>query len=279
MSAGKVLVFGLGWLGTAFAKIQARSGRLVVGTVRSETRAAELRSADANLGQISIVPYELGRPLPEALKAFAGGARAVIALAPRGAGVDPTLFTDGMADLANQLSECGVGAITLISSTGVYPDDIPLAREEDAVDVPSRWSGISWLGIEQRVAAAAQDVPMIVLRFGGLFGPGRDPSRFLGDKLLSLPDDPVNMIHLDDCLGVLEAVGKLDRSLTLNACSPVHPSRLEFYSAAATARGTAPPGVAPGPRQSPTGRIVCTDRLLRETTYTFRHPDPRAAFS
>src|SRR5690606_15302388 len=78
-----------------------------------------------------------------------------------------------------------------------------------------------------------------VIRLGGLIGPGRHPGRFFSGKK-NVPNGmaPVNLIHLDDCIGLIEAV--IEKNIwngVFNACAPQHPSRQEFYSNAAKSAG------------------------------------------
>lgn len=71
-----------------------------------------------------------------------------------------------------------------------------------------------------------------IIRFGGLIGNGRHPGKHLSGKR-NLPGRlwPVNLIHLDDCIGITQAV--IDKKIqndVLTAVAPEHPGREEYYS-------------------------------------------------
>jgi nucleoside-diphosphate-sugar epimerase len=70
-----------------------------------------------------------------------------------------------------------------------------------------------------------------ILRFGGLIGEDRHPIKFLaGRENLENPEAPINLIHQEDCIGIIGAV--LDKNCwneTFNAVAPQHPTRQEYY--------------------------------------------------
>lgn len=70
-----------------------------------------------------------------------------------------------------------------------------------------------------------------IIRFGGLIGKGRHPSKYLsGKKNLPGKNWPVNLIHLDDCIGLIHSIieNKLIHKVW-EAVSPEHPMREEYY--------------------------------------------------
>jgi len=79
----------------------------------------------------------------------------------------------------------------------------------------------------------------VILRFGGLIGADRNPGRFLAGKTnLKNPDVPINLIHLDDCIGITEFLLKKNiENKIINAVCAEHPTRREFYTKAAEKAG------------------------------------------
>ena len=72
-----------------------------------------------------------------------------------------------------------------------------------------------------------------ILRLAGLFNAERHPGKWFANKVLSNPNAPVNLIHLDDCIGIIEQVIKKNIwEQTFNACTDEHPSRKDFYTRA-----------------------------------------------
>ena len=127
--------------------------------------------------------------------------------------------------------------VVLISSTGVYGYSNTIVNESDDPN-PDSESGKILLQAENLLRDQTGFTTTII-RFGGLIGPGRDPGRFFAGKL-NVPngDAPVNLIHLDDCLGISCAL--LDKKAfgnTFNAVNPEHPTKEEFYTFAAKKSG------------------------------------------
>ncbi len=74
----------------------------------------------------------------------------------------------------------------------------------------------------------------LILRFGGLVGPKRNPGRFLSGKT-ELPGKlwPVNLIHLDDAIGFTIKAMELNlKHEVINVVSDESHNREEFYSKA-----------------------------------------------
>ena len=71
-----------------------------------------------------------------------------------------------------------------------------------------------------------------VVRFGGLLGEDRHPIHFLaGRKNIENPEAPINLIHQEDCIGIIEAIVKQECwNEIFNAVAPFHPTRKEYYT-------------------------------------------------
>jgi NAD dependent epimerase/dehydratase family enzyme len=71
-----------------------------------------------------------------------------------------------------------------------------------------------------------------VVRFGGLIGEDRHPVKFLsGRKNVEQPDSPVNLIHQNDCIGILlTLIEKEIYGEVFNAVAPSHPTRKTYYT-------------------------------------------------
>jgi nucleoside-diphosphate-sugar epimerase len=117
----------------------------------------------------------------------------------------------------------------VISSTGVYGKTTGSCTEADADALHPLFA------LEQLYLSASSNV--CILRFGGLFGEGRHPSRFFGEKPIPNPDEPVNMTPQTDAVRSILFALENDLQGIYNAVHPDHPSRREFYSEAYTAVG------------------------------------------
>ncbi len=131
--------------------------------------------------------------------------------------------------------------IIYISSTGVYGDYNRMVDELDD-PLPDNEKGRILFEAEQ-LFARSNHFKTTMLRFAGLIGPGRDPGRFFAGKI-NIPNGqaPVNLIHLNDCVGItLEIITKEYFGYLFNACMPNHPDKATFYTSASVRSGLPAP--------------------------------------
>ena len=96
-----------------------------------------------------------------------------------------------------------------ISSTGVYGQADSRWVDEDTVCRPERASGVACLAAERSAGGFALVAASVVLRLGGLYGPGRIPSRrdLLAGRPMAVPvAGYLNLIHVDDAARAVVAV-------------------------------------------------------------------------
>jgi len=106
-----------------------------------------------------------------------------------------------------------------------------------------------------------------------LIGGSRHPGRFFrGGKTVKNPDANVNLIHLDDCINILDRIVANDLwGEVFNACADTHPSKREFYSHAARVMGAPLPDFEDSDERS--FKIIDNRKLKRVLDYEFLHPD------
>ncbi|WP_458525100.1 SDR family oxidoreductase [Onishia taeanensis] len=95
--------------------------------------------------------------------------------------------------------------VFFVSSTSVYAQREGEQVDEDSPIEPSGFSG--QLMQEAEEALIAHELPGTVVRFSGIYGPGRDRLiRQAGEGRIAAANPPMysNRIHRDDCAGVLE---------------------------------------------------------------------------
>jgi nucleoside-diphosphate-sugar epimerase len=264
---------GCGWLGLPLGRTLVDAGY----TVHGSTTRPEKRSA---LEEAGITPYVL--TLSPTLSG--DGAEAFFATDVLILNVPPPRGRDDLIDYhRRQIASAGDAAaagsinwVLFASSTGVYPRTEGPAVETDTPDASTarsvlRSSGAALLEAERGLQdEAAFDTTII--RFAGLYGGDRDPGRFMaGRETIAGGDAPVNLIHRDDCIGIVAAILEHDaRGETFNACADEHPTRRALYTAAAERLGLEPPTFEEGG----TNKIVDNGKVKRVLDYAFAHPDP-----
>jgi nucleoside-diphosphate-sugar epimerase len=163
---------------------------------------------------------------------FFGSATLIVNIPPsKGGGSD---YPVNMGDVAQAAARHGISNLIFISSTSVYPCQEGIT-EEQLLPRPDKISGEILLQAEARVRAEFPGA--VIIRFGGLMGPGKHPGRFLSGRTgLGGSMVPVNFIALEDCIGLISAVvNKGVRGELFNGVSPDHPLREIFFTAGARA--------------------------------------------
>jgi nucleoside-diphosphate-sugar epimerase len=141
-------------------------------------------------------------------------------------------YLKSISNLINSVKKHGIKQVISISSTSVYADVNAEVNEQSPAN-PDTSSGKIMLLAEELLKNEGTFTTTII-RFAGLIGPNRHPGRFFGGKK-DIPNGnaPVNLIHLNDCIGISGAI--IDQKAfghTYNACTPNHPTKKEFYTKA-----------------------------------------------
>ena len=194
----------------------------------------------------------------------------VIAIPPRRIDEIERIFPTQIAQLIPIILKSGIRKVILISSTSVYPENLKTAHESDVL-YPDKASGKACLAAENLLNNLT-DFETTILRFGGLIGADRNPARFLMKSARPVANIPVNLIHQDDCIGIIDAI--LEKDLwgeTLNACSPEHPLKKDFYGKAAQISGLPAPLISD---EAEAYKIVDSSKLKRLLKYKFKYPSP-----
>lgn len=258
-----ISILGCGWLGKPLAKHFLNRGFEVKGSTTTPEKVDSLK-------ENGITPYLLNSKNldEEQYGEFLNTDVVVVTISPQSKQV--------MGKLARDIANSPAAKAIFVGSTAVYPNTGGEMTESDAEYIKSPHSGRVMKELED--AFLEQDnLNTTVVRFGGLFGPGRTPGKFMaGFKGLSGGEKPVNMIHLDDCIGIIETI--VDQNAygeVFNACAPEHPLRKDFYVEAAVKAGVAPPEfLKPEEEDVSKFKIVNSDKLIEELNYNFKYPNP-----
>ncbi|MEM0998096.1 MAG: SDR family oxidoreductase [Bacteroidota bacterium] len=263
-----ISIVGAGWLGLPLGAALVSSGYRVVGTTTSENKLALIQENGMEAHLLDVQTATIAE-----LELIMQGEILIVTIPPRGGGDNYRSMLDSLRDsaIANPVKK-----IIYTSATSVYPANNQEVNEKDAILIRSPHSGVQLLEMED-IFRKADELHTTIIRFGGLFGPGRHPGKWLAGRTdVAGADSPVNMIHLDDCIGVISAVIRKNAwGRTYNATSPQHPSRELFYQSACTALGLEPPRWN---QQSKPWKKVSSQKIIDELGYLFTYPDPRQAF-
>ncbi|MGM0587197.1 MAG: SDR family oxidoreductase [Bacteroidota bacterium] len=269
-----IAILGCGWLGLPLGHILISRGYPVNGSTTSPGKLTMLE-------QIGIAPYQFSvepqLPLdPSHVRDFFQVDTLIVNIPPgRGREQLVERHTTQMERVIQNAEQSGVQRTIFISSTSVYPSNGGRMTESDAVPGQAiRASGEALLRVERLWAGSTIDTT--VLRMGGLYGPGRHPARYLaGRKNLGKANAPVNLIHLDDCIGLIERCLELRTGdLILNGCSDKHPTRAELYPKACELLNLDPPAFAPDDTPANQYKTISNEAAKQRLDYDFVYPDP-----
>ena len=255
----KVSVLGCGWLGLPLAARLAKSGYEVKGSTTSEEKMTRISS-------VGVAPFLVRLSIDGTIDPTFLDADVLILNIPpsRNSHED---FLAILQHLRTQVEESPIRQVLYGSSTSVYPSNNNEVTEDDADYTATSRSGIVLLETEDIWRNRAAFDHMIV-RFAGLFGPERNPGRFLSGRNTNGGENPVNMIHLDDCIGIIgRLLQQTNWNDTFNACSPHHPTRKAFYQQASEHMGIASP-VFEDPQVTP-HKVVNAEKLISTLSYQF----------
>jgi nucleoside-diphosphate-sugar epimerase len=192
----------------------------------------------------------------------------LISIPPKLRSIGAGNYVDQMKRAREMVLKQQVRHVIFISSTAVYPD---LNREVFEADADPK----SPLVEAENIFLEEKTLATTILRFGGLVGPARHPGKFLaGKKDVNGATNPVNIIHQEDCVNIIETIIHQNAwNKTFNASADLHPSKKEFYTQASKLLQLDPPqfsnDIAPY-------KIVNSDQLKQKLSFVFQYPDPLA---
>lgn len=235
-----VLIAGCGDIGQRVAQLYRAQGGIMRGLARSETSAARLRA-----GAIEPVPGDLTDRVT--LKDLPTAEAVLFYFAPPPAqGESDPLLQNFLAaiDPARQPAK-----LVLISTTAVYGDCRGAWITETQVLRPQTARGRRRLDAENTLRRWGQEtgVPFVILRVGGIYGPGRLPIARLekGLPILKPADSPyTNRIHQDDLARICKAAAEMGVSGEIYNVADGHPGTMsQYFIDVAKALGLPPPPI------------------------------------
>ncbi len=233
-----ITIAGMGWLGQPLARRLMNLGYSVKGSVSSLEKATMLQKNGLNA-----FPMEISENgVSGEIKALLSETEYLIIMIPpglrRNTGAD---FVLKMVHFLEEIKKHPIRKVILVSSISVYSDAQGHVTENDLPN-PSTQAGKQLLQVEQ-LFVNSPNFKTTVVRFGGLYGGSRQPVNYLsGRDNLSDGNAPVNLIHREDCIGILsetikqEAFGQI-----FNAVNPQHPTKEKYYTKKAMELNIPPP--------------------------------------
>lgn len=197
MSSPSLLIIGCGDIGLSLADELKNDGARIIG-VRRDPAALPA----------SIVPLAADVTDRESLKVLNEPTDSVVITLTPGEFSDERyrrIFIEGLSHVLDRINEWpNRPHVYFVSSTSVYHQHDGEIVDEKSTTMPRSFSGRRLLEAEALLAASG--LPYTVVRFGGIYGPGRYrliEQVLAGDGCAAQPPLYTNRIHRDDCAGFL----------------------------------------------------------------------------
>lgn len=248
-----ISLLGSGWLGLPLATQLQKQGFTIKASSRHAERFKELNTAGASAFVVDIDNLT-------DIHEFLNAETLIINITSKN--------QTGFAKLIQQLETSPIQQVLFISSTSVYQN---LNREVIEDENAENRDSALWK-IEQ-LFQTNQHFKTTILRFSGLIDSRRHPGRFFSNgRNVPQADAPVNLIHLEDCLGIIKAIlhqqawGEI-----FNGSADTHPSKRDFYSYARQLMALTPPEF--NTDSDVKYKIISNKKVKIKLNYTFQHPD------
>ena len=230
----QILVFGLGYVGTALARSMAEDGWQIIGTTRNP-------DTHAMAGQPGwrLLPFDSTGPIDGLADYLAESSAILSTIAPQDQR-DPVLHYH-REEIARFTGWSGY-----ISATSVYADQTDEWVDETTPTAPATKRG------QVRVETEAdwqQTLSAEILRVAGIYGPGRSAFTALRAgtaRIIDKPDHFFNRIHLDDIVAVIRgAMARPSPGRIVNVTDKEPAKQGDVVRFAADLLGVAPPPTIP----------------------------------
>jgi nucleoside-diphosphate-sugar epimerase len=255
---------GCGWLGRPLANSFISDGCRVHGSTTSEEKLILLKKEGILPFLISFHENRIVGDISNFLKDID---LLVVNIPPKLRSDNKENYVKKIELLHREIKNNTVQKIIFVSSTSVYGAAEGEVTEE-TIPQPATESGIQLLAAEN-VFSKDKNLQTTIIRFGGLIGPNRHPVTMLsGRKNLSNGNAAVNLIHLNDCIGIIKAIFENSWwNEIINGVHPYHPTKRNYYTQKAKNLGIQPPDYKEDTTTK--SKIVVPKSLIYVKNYAF----------
>lgn len=240
-------VLGCGWLGLPTAIYLKNKGHIIKGTTTSADKQNAISEKSIPAFLIKLTEDEVSGNF----KAFSEKLEVLIVNVPPRLRKPPfESYAKKMGKLVEAIQTTSIKKVIFVSSTSVY-GNINGEVNEATTPKPNTESGRQLLEVE-KLFKSSTSFETTIIRFAGLIGEDRHPVKMLSKKEeLFNGNEPVNLIHLNDCIRIIEKIiDDDDWGVIVNGVYPYHPTKEEYYIKEAKHRGLPIPNYAKKPEKT-----------------------------
>ncbi len=190
----------------------------------------------------------------------------------------------GLTNVINRLKRSGkkIRRFFFTSSTGVYHQCKGEWVDEESETLPVTMTGKAMLATEQRLALL--DLPATVVRFGGIYGPGREYLINCVKEGRGYAIEPPlygNRIHSNDCAGILHYLIECDQKhenidgcyLGVDSCPALLNETTQWLASQLNVK------IVQNITSRGRGNKRCSNRRILKAGYAFEYTDYKTGYS
>jgi nucleoside-diphosphate-sugar epimerase len=263
----QISILGCGWLGLPLAEKLIENGFTIKGSTTSEEKLVVL---EENKIQPYLIALHEDKIIGDTTDFLNKSEVLIVDIPPKLRGSQSENFVSKIENLIITIEKSTIKKVLFVSSTSVYSDAFPIIEvSEESTLNPDSEGGKQLVEVEQ-LLQSNKNFETTILRFGGLIGEDRHPIKFIaGRENVANPEAPINFIHQEDCIGIIENVISQNCWVeTLNAVAPEHPKRADYYHKKALEMNLKVPTFVKDSKSK--GKIISSQKLQRILNYSFQ---------
>ncbi|MBP8793564.1 MAG: uroporphyrinogen-III C-methyltransferase [Lutibacter sp.] len=269
----KVAIVGLGWLGESLGVDLNNKGFLVSGSTTSFEKLTILAKHPFYVGKIAVNSTEI---VGDWESFIFETDYLIINIPPKRIEAIETIYPEQIRQIATRTPKNV--KIIFVSSTAVYgaTNEIVTELTEVSPEKPSGWAVLN----AEKILQSEFGKNVTIVRLAGLIGEDRNPGRFLaGKKVQNNPNSKVNLIHKEDCIGLITSIIEKDCfGEIFNGCATIHPNRADFYIKAAQMLQLEVPIFENSTAESG-GKIIDNTKSKNILNYQYQFDNPEDVFN
>ena len=257
----KIGVLGCGWLGIPLSKSLIKNNNIVFGTTTDKFKLSVLSRHKIKPFLINVTEKEI---LGEWNNFFKKLDILVINIPPK----ENMNYNFIIKTLFEKIKGSNQIKLIFVSSTSVY-GNMQGDVNSNTIPKPESKRGSTIIEAENILKRNPQTT---ILRLGGLIGPDRNPARILSSKkIVHNPNNPINLIHIDDCIGIIESIIKKEKwgKIYLGVC-PHHPTKESYYNAQCIKLGISKINFSESPISS--NKKINDNNIIEDLKYNYKKP-------
>lgn len=266
MSIKQISILGCGWLGFPLGKKLVNNGVEVKGstTTKEKLKALEVERIKSFLIDLDEFNEAVAHDFLRNSEVI------IINIPPRRKIKDVKSYSRVLTNLLPFIKTNQ--KVIFVSSTSVYQNTNNWVYESLELQ-PETESGKVVLEAEKCLQDNLGN-RLTIVRFAGLMGENRHPGKFLaGRKELPNATAPINMIHQEDCIGLILKIIKNDFwGEVVNGVATEHPTRKDFYTQAAHALHLIAPSFTE--KDDVAYKFISNSKSVNELGYCYLYDNP-----